>query len=439
MELDRRDRVVQPRSQANWKQEEPANEAKPFSISKREVWEAFKRVKANQGAAGVDGQSIADFEADLSGNLYKLWNRLSSGSYFPPPVRRVDIPKANGGKRPLGIPTVADRIAQEVVRRYLEPILEPVFHPDSYGYRPGKSAIDAVAKARERCWRFDWVLEFDIKGLFDNIDWGLLVKAVRRHADCPWVLLYVERWLKAPVQMEDGRVVERTAGTPQGGVISPLLANLFLHYAFDMWMAREFPYVPFERYADDAICHCRTEVEARALRDALAARLADCKLTLHPEKTKIVYCKDANRRRDHPDIRFDFLGFEFRARKTMWKVKGKRVFAHGFLPAVSPKARARIGREIRSWALHLRSDKSLEDLAAMYNPKIRGWIAYYSHFYRTQLRPTLYKIEAYIVRWARRKYKRMAHRPKGAKDWLRRLRRSRPRLFAHWPLCHGNG
>jgi RNA-directed DNA polymerase len=239
--------------------------------------------------------------------------------------------------------------------------------------------------------------------------------------------------------MEDGSSVERTAGTPQGGVISPLLANLFLHYAFDMWMAREFPHIPFERYADDAICHCRTEAEARVLRDALATRLADCKLMLHPEKTKIVYCKDANRRREYPDIHFDFLGFEFRARKTMWMVKGERVFTNGFLPAVSPKARVRIGREIRSWALHQRNDKSLEELAAMYNPIIRGWIAYYSHFYRTQLRPTLFKIEAYIVRWARRKYKRMARRPKGAKDWLERLRCAKPRLFAHWLLCHGNG
>ena len=237
---------------------------KAVSIPKREVWEAFKRVKANQGAAGVDGQSIAEFEANLSANLYKLWNRLSSGSYFPPPVRRVEIPKANGGTRPLGIPTVADRIAQEVARRYLEPILEPVFHPNSYGYRPGKSAIDAVRKARERCWRYDWVLDLDIKGFFDSIDWELMLKAVRQHTDCRWVLLYIERWLKAPVQMEDGSIVPRTAGTPQGGVISPLLANLFLHYAFDMWMARKFPHIPFERYADDVICHCKSAEEARA-------------------------------------------------------------------------------------------------------------------------------------------------------------------------------
>jgi RNA-directed DNA polymerase len=220
MGLERRGCVVRPWSLANWKREEPVDEAKPFKIPKREVWEAFKRVKANQGAAGVDGQSIAEFEANLSGNLYKLWNRLSSGSYFPPPVRRVDIPKADGGTRPLGIPTVADRIAQEVARRYLEPYLEPVFHTDSYGYRPGRSAIDAVRQARQRCWRYDWVLDIDVKGYFDSIDWELLLKAVRHHTNCPWVLLYIERWLKAPVQMEDGSVVPRTAGKVTSALVA---------------------------------------------------------------------------------------------------------------------------------------------------------------------------------------------------------------------------
>ena len=295
------------------------DEVKPFDIPKREVWEAFKKVKANQGAAGVDGQSIADFEADLSNNLYKLWNRLSSGSYFPPPVRRVDIPKADGGTRPLGIPTVADRVAQEVARRYLEPRLEPVFHVDSYSYRPGKSAIDAVRQARQRCWRYDWVLDLDVKAYFDSIDWELMLKAVRYHTNCPWVLLYIERWLKAPVQMEDGSVVPRMAGTPQGGVVSPILANLFLHYAFDTWMARTFPHIPFERYADDAICHCKSADEAQALWGAIADRFAACKLVLHPEKTRIVYCKDANRRGEFQNQSFDFLGFSFRARKTMWR------------------------------------------------------------------------------------------------------------------------
>jgi len=388
------------------------DEAKPFKIPKREVWEAFKRVKANQGAAGVDGQSISAFEANLSDNLYKLWNRMSSGSYFPPPVRRVDIPKANGGTRPLGIPTVADRIAQEVVRRYLEPILEPVFHPDSYGYRPGKSAIDAVRQARQRCWRYDWVLDIDVKGYFDSIDWELLLRAVRRHTNCPWVLLYIERWLKVPVQMEDGSVVPRMAGTPQGGVVSPILANLFLHYAFDMWIARTYPHIPFERYADDAICHCKSADEAQALWSALADRFAASKLVLHPEKTKIVYCKDANRRGDFPNISFDFLGFAFRARKTMWGKGEDYFFAHSFQPAASPKALTSIGRTIRRWTLHHRSDKALQELAKMYNPYIQGWINYYGNFYRTQLRPTLKRIDAYVIRWARRKFKRMRHEPK---------------------------
>ena len=411
-------------------------EAKPFDIPKREVWEAFKRVKANRGAAGVDGQSIADFEADLSNNLYKLWNRLSSGSYFPLPVLRVNIPKADGGTRPLGIPTVADRIAQEVARRNLEPRLEPVFHADSYGYRPGKSAVDALRQTRQRCWRYDWVLDIDVKGYFDSIDWELLLKAVRHHTDCPWVLLYIERWLKVPVQMEDGSVVARGSGTPQGGVISPLLANLFLHYAFDMWMMRTYPQILFERYADDVICHCKSAEEAQALWSALADRFAACKLVLHPEKTKIVYCKDKNRRGDHPNCSFDFLGFTFRARKTIWL---GHIHAHGFLPAASRKALKAISRTIRRWTLHLRSDKALQDLATLVNPTIRGWIAYYGSFYRTELRPTLKRIDLYVIRWARRKFKRLRRKTKGARDWFDRLRRANPTLFAHWQLCHGNG
>jgi group II intron reverse transcriptase/maturase len=424
---------------ANWKQDDLVEEAKPFKIPKREVWEAFKRVKANQGVAGVDGQSIAEFEANFSGNLYKLWNRLSSGSYFPPPVLRLDIPKADGGTRSLGVPTVADRIAQEVVRRTLEPILEPEFHQDSYGYRPGKSAIEAVHQARQRCWRYDWALDLDIQSFFDSIDWELLLKAVRHHTDCPWVLLYIERWLKAPMQMEDGSVVPRTAGTPQGGVISPTLANLFLHYAFDMWMVRSFPHIPFERYADDVICHCNSAEEARALWCAIADRFAACKLVLHPQKTKIVYCKDINRKGDYPDIHFDFLGFQFRAREVRWGTPDRPIFAHGFYPAASPKALKRIGRDIRGWALHHRSDKSLADLAQMYNPCIRGWVNYYSRFGKARLRPTLTRIDAYIVRWARRKFKRLRRQSKGARAWLTRVRRATPTLFAHWLLCYGNG
>src|SRR6266849_6122461 len=290
------------------------NRAKPFEIPKREVWEAYKRVRANQGAAGVDGQSIAEFEVNLADNLYKLWNRMSSGSYFPPPVRRVDIPKDDGGTRRLGIPTVADRIAQMVVKRFLEPLVEPKFHHDSYGYRPGKSAIEAVGVARQRCWRSAWVLDLDIKAFFDSIDHALLMRAVRKHTDCPWVPLYIERWLTAPMQKADGGLVARERGTPQGGVISPLLANLFLHYGFDAWMRRNHPDLPFERSAADAICHCQSEQQARSLRAALEQRLAECGLTLHPDKTQIVYCKDDDRRGDYPNRNFDFLGYTFRPR-----------------------------------------------------------------------------------------------------------------------------
>jgi len=293
------------------------NRAKPFCIAKREVWEAYKQVKANRGAAGIDGQTIEDFERDMSKNLYRIWNRMSSGSYFPPPVRRVDIPKGDSGKtRPLGIPAVADRIAQTVVKRYLEPILEPQFHKDSYGYRPGKSAHDALAVARQRCWQRGWVLDLDIESFFDRIDWELLMRAVRHHTDCKWVLLYIERWLKAPVSMPDGTLVSRERGSPQGSVISPVLANLFLHYAFDRWMQREHPDIPFERYADDAICHCRSEAQALKLRQALEQRLAECRLQLHPQKTKVVYCNDANRPGNYPERCFDFLGYMFRPRSA---------------------------------------------------------------------------------------------------------------------------
>lgn len=412
------------------------SKAKPFDIPKREVWEAFKSVKANQGAAGVNGQSIQDFEARLAGNLYKLWNRMSSGSYVPPPVRRVEIPKANGGTRPLGIPTVADRIAQEVVRRYLEPLVEPLFHADSYGYRPKRSAIDAIRTARQRCWRHDWVLDIDIKGFFDNIDHGLLLKAVRKHTNCSWVLLYIERWLKAPAMLEDGQLVSRDKGTPQGGVISPLLANLFLHYSFDIWLGQHFRGVPFERYADDIICHCRSERAALALRRILERRFAACRLVLHPQKTKVVYCKDTNRIGGYPNCRFDFLGYTFRPRRAKWQ-GGK--YGLSFLPAASPKALKAIRQAVRGWSFQTRSDKELDDLARMFNPFIRGWINYYGHFYKSELYPTLRRIDVHLIWWVRRKFKRLRQQPKGARLWLARVIESSPTLFAHWPLLYGQG
>lgn len=280
---------------------------KSFDISRQAVWESYLKVKSNQGAAGVDRQSIAIFEEDLKNNLYKIWNRMSSGSYLPPPVLRVEIPKGDGKMRALGIPTVADRIAQMVVKNHIEPELETVFHPDSYGYRPKRSAKQAIAQARQRCWKHDWVVDMDIKGFFDNIPHDLMMRAVKKHTKEKWVLLYVERWLKAPVQLLDGEIEARTMGTPQGGVISPLLANLFLHYAFDSWMQSTYPSNPFERYADDSVVHCNTEAEAEKLKFEIAKRMAQCGLELHPEKTKIVYCKDANRTGDCECHSFGFL------------------------------------------------------------------------------------------------------------------------------------
>jgi len=414
--------------------EEPSGEprqktAKPFNISKRVVLEAYEKVKANQGAAGVDGESIEEFEKDLKGNLYKLWNRLSSGSYFPPPVRAVEISKKAGGTRTLGVPTVADRIAQTVVRAYLEPEVEPLFHPDSYGYRPGRSAHDALATCRQRCWKFDWVIDFDLKAFFDSIPWDLLLKAVSKHTDRRFVLLYVERWLKAPLQREDGTVVERVRGTSQGSAISPCLANLFLHYAFDTWMARNFPGCPFERYADDGIIHCTSKTEAQTVLAALAERLSQVGLELNSTKTRIVYCKDANRTGSAEHEQFDFLGYTFRPRLA--KNKHGQFFV-GFLPAVSDKAAKAIRQEIRRWRLNVHSDKALSDLASFVNPIVRGWCNYYGRFYKSRLYRSLGRINDYLVRWARRKFKRLRTSSRRAWRWLRGVQRRAPTLFAHW-------
>jgi RNA-directed DNA polymerase len=407
-------------------------ETKPYTISKQAVWEAYQKVKANHGAAGVDGQSIEAFETDLRNNLYKIWNRLSSGSYFPPPVRLVEIPKANGGLRPLGIPTVADRVAQMVVKRHLEPLVEPCFHADSYGYRPGKSALDAVATARQRCWRSDWVLDLDIKGFFDNLDWELVLKAVRHHDKTPWVLLYIERWLKAPVQRQDGSLQERTKGSPQGAVVSPLLANLFLHHAFDDWMRRNYPHIQFERYADDVLVHAKSKAQAEQLLEAIRARLAACGLELHPEKTKIVYCQDSDRKGQHEHIQFDFLGYTFRPRRAK-NYRGKPFVS--FLPGVSNKAGKAIRATIRDWRLAAtRNNQSLEDLARLVNPSVSGWVNYYGRFYRSALTPVLRHLERALIRWACRKYKRFRGHVTNATHWLGRVARRAPELFVLWQL-----
>ncbi|HEY3616923.1 MAG TPA: group II intron reverse transcriptase/maturase [Candidatus Sulfotelmatobacter sp.] len=407
------------------------DKARSWSIPKLYVWDAYKRVKANRGAAGVDDLTIEEFERDLANNLYKLWNRMSSGSYFPPPVKRVNIEKRGGGFRPLGIPTVSDRIAQAVVKGYLEPELEKHFHPDSYGYRPGKSALDAVGVARERCWRYAWVLDLDIKSYFDTISHELLLRAVRKHTDCPWVLLYIERWLKAPVQLEDGTLEPRERGTPQGSVISPLLSNLFLHYTFDRWMARNYPNIPFERFADDALCHCVSESQAKMLKEALEKRFAECGLQLHPEKTKIVYCKDDDRRGNSKNESFDFLGYSFRARRSKNRF-GK--FFVNFSPGVSNAATKAIREEIRRWQLRCRIDKWIDDLARMFNPVIRGWITYYGRYYKSALYPTFRYLDQCLANWAMAKYKRLRRHRQRAGHWVSKTASRDPRLFAHWPL-----
>ena len=403
---------------------------KPFQIDKMVVWEAFQRVKANRGAAGVDAQSVEQFERDAKGNLFKLWNRLSSGSYFPPPVKAVEIPKAGGaGVRVLGVPTVADRIAQTVVRLYLEPLVEPVFHPDSYGYRPGKSALGAVGACRQRCWRSNWVIDMDIRAFFDSVPHDLVLKAVAHHTDQKWILLYVQRWLTAPLQRADGTLVARDRGTPQGSAISPLLANLFMHYAFDTWMARTYPGIRFERYCDDVVVHCGSETEARQVRAGIAARLAEVGLELHPDKTRLVYCKDDDRRGDHEVTSFTFLGYEFRPRLAKNR-HGKHFVS--FLPAVSSAAMKAMGREIRSWHLARRSDKSLDDLARMFNTIVQGWINYYGRFYRSRLLYFLRRLNTHLVRWANRKYKRLKRRERRAMAWLAEIAKRSPGLFAHW-------
>lgn len=406
------------------------SEAKPFRIPKRVVWEAYLHVKANGGAAGVDSETIEAFEEDLKGNLYRIWNRMSSGTYFPPPVRQVAIPKRDGGERKLGIPTVGDRIAQMVVKKYLEPVVEPTFHPDSYGYRPGRSAVQAVGQARGRCWKFNWVLDLDVRSFFDSLDHDLVMRALRKYTDCRWVVLYVERWLKAPVQLEDGTLAERRSGTPQGGVVSPLLANIFLHLAFDAWMQKMHPDVPFERYADDIVVHCRTKAQAETVLQAVRERLARCRLEIHPSKTKIVYCKDSNRvgRDEHES--FDFLGFTFRPRRS--RNRDGEYFV-SFSPAVSRRAAKTMRQTMRrSWRLPNRTDKELADLARMFNPVLRGWIGYYGSYHKSALTAAFRSLNFILVKWVTRKYKRFKGHRRRAWRWLAGVARREPTLFAHW-------
>lgn len=392
--------------------------------------QAFELIKENGGAAGVDQQSLTDFERNLKDNLYKLWNRLSSGSYFPPPVKAVPIPKKSGGERILGVPTVGDRIAQMVIKLTFEPFIEPHFLPDSYGYRPNKSALDAVGVTRQRCWHHDWVVEYDIKGLFDNLEHKLLMKAVRKHTDNRWIILYIERWLKAPMQMPDGSLKERTKGVPQGGVVSPVLSNLFLHYVFDVWMKQKHPDILWCRYADDGLVHCKTERQAQRLLAELRQRYKECGLELHPDKTKIVYCKDGSRKGRYSRVEFDFLGYTFR-RRTAKNTKRNSMFVN-FTPAVSKVALKSMRAETRKWDIRNRTDLNLKDIANMYNPVLRGWIAYYGRYYRSGLYPVFRHFNKTLIAWAMRKFGRFRNRKTWASIFMEKISEREPSLFAHW-------
>lgn len=405
------------------------DKTKPFTISKWQVMRAYELVKANKGAAGVDGQSLLDFEVNLKANLYKLWNRLSSGSYFPPPVKAVAIPKKAGGERILGIPTVSDRIAQMVVKLEFEPQVESSFLPDSYGYRPNKSALDAISVTRQRCWRYDWVLEFDIKGLFDNIPHDLLLKAVDKHTENPWVKLYIRRWLTAPME-KNAEQIARAKGTPQGGVISPVLANLFLHYVFDRWLQNHYANMPWCRYADDGLVHCRSETEAQYMLSVLKQRFNACGLELHPIKTKIVYCKDGSRKGQYENTEFDFLGYTFRRR--LCKNRRRNSLFVNFTPAVSKSSLKAMRLKIRKLRVRMATQLSIAEIAKWLNPMISGWIAYYGKYCRSALYGMCRHVNKALVRWARRKYKSLRRHKTRAATFLEGIAKQSPHLFAHW-------
>lgn len=432
MLVERRGCTIRSDAAVNRRREEQQRMTRSFNITKKEVWIAYQAVRANRGSAGVDGQSIEEFEGNLTDNLYKLWNRISSGSYLPPAVKRVEIPKSNGTSRPLGIPTVADRIAQTVIKNRLEPCVEPHFHEDSYGFRPGKSAHDAIEQAKKRCWRDSWVLDVDIKGFFESIDHTLLMKAVSHFTTCRVTLLYIYRWLTADVVLMNGETTRRTCGTPQGGVISPILANIFLHFTFDRWMQRNFPCIHFERYADDIVVHCRSPKQVEMIQRGIEARFAQCHLELSPEKTKVVYCKDSNRDGQFSETSFDFLGYTFRPRS----VRDRRgAFFVSFSPAVSRKALTAMRERLRRLPL-LRSvfSAEFEEVAAVLNPIVRGWINYYGKFRPSALSPLYRYLNDQLARWARRKFKFLHRRKVRSGLWLRECYRRQPSLFVHWTV-----
>ncbi|MDN5247329.1 MAG: group II intron reverse transcriptase/maturase, partial [Candidatus Cardinium sp.] len=404
---------------------------KPFSISKELVWAAYKQVKSNGGSAGIDQESIDQFELNLKDNLYKIWNRMASGSYFPPPVKAVLIPKKSSGTRTLGVPTVSDRIAQTVVKSVLEPALEKVFHKDSYGYRPGKSAHEAIAVTRQRCWQYPWVVEFDIKGLFDNIDHDLLMKALRKHCSTDWILLYVERWLKASMEMPGGALQKRGKGTPQGGVISPILANLFLHYAFDKWAVKALSGIPFCRYADDGLLHCVSLLQAEKILSMLKARFKEVGLEIHTDKSHIVYCKHAKRQLKFNKTSFTFLGYDFCPRQSKNGAGEKYL---NFSAGASKIAIKNMKAQIRSWRLPLRNEWNIHQIANYINPVLRGWYQYYGKFYKTALKWVWRNLNEYLCRWVMQKYKRYKRHKTKASSYLARIAIANRGLFVHWKL-----
>ena len=396
------------------------------------VWESYLNVSKKQGGAGIDRESIEQFDASRNSNLYKLWNRMRSGSYFPPAVRTVFIPKKQGGLRPLGIPTVTDRIAQGVVKNYLEPSLEAVFHPSSFGYRPNKSAHDALEQCHTNCMQKAWVLDVDIKGFFDNISHRILLDLLQQHTQEKWVLMYVERWLKAPVEHEDGRLEYPTKGSPQGGVISPLLSNLYLHYTFDKWMSIHNSEIEFERFADDIVVHCASKPEAERLLASIRERFEQCGLILHAEKTKIVYCKNTNRKGNHEHVSFDFLGLTFKPKKSKNLTTGK-IFTSFGPDKISKKSTKKIVDTIREKQIHRKMTTNLPDLALEMADHLRGWInSYFGRFKLHYLRPVMHYLNDRLVNWARKRYKRFKRSLWRARQWLREIYQDYPNMFVHW-------
>ena len=404
---------------------------KSLPVSKQMVYNSYLKVMEKGGGAGIDKESIEQFNANRKDNLYKIWNRMSSGSYFPPAVRTVFIPKKQGGLRPLGIPTVGDRIAQGVVKDYLEPMMENIFHNSSFGYRPGRSAHDALAQCQANCKQYGWVVDVDIKGFFDNINHGMLMQLLRHHTQEKFVLLYVERWLKAGVEQADGSVVGREKGTPQGGVISPLLANLYLHHAFDKWMDKENPQTPFERYADDIVIHCGSKEKAEQILDRLKERMSVAELTLHPEKTKIVYCKNYQRKDSHDNESFTFLGYSFQPRAVRVKTGENRTYLI-FGCAISQSAKKSIREGIRSIFNPRWSERILASFAVELNPKIRGWVNYYTRYNRHEALNVFQYLNELIRKWVKRKYK--IQNKNSVFVEYRRIQSENAEMFYHWQL-----